>query len=175
MLARLAREERFRTLVGIDTSQEALAAARHLLAREEHAPDGKRLSLYQASFASFTEELAGFDAGVLLETIEHVEPHRISAVEKAVFGGYRPGTVLVTTPNREYNVLHGIPEGVFRHRDHRFEWTRAKFRGWAEGVAGRHGYRVAFDDIGPVDPARGSSTQMAIFSRTEILGKGTGG
>lgn len=165
LLARLAGEKQFKKMVGIDTSLEALAAARQLLALEGDDGKEKRLLLYHASFMSFIEDFAGLDAAVMLETIEHVEPHRLSAVEQAVFAGYRPGTVLVTTPNREYNVLHGIPDGVFRHRDHRFEWTRTKFRGWAEGVAGRHGYRTAFDDIGEVDPALGSSTQMATFSR----------
>jgi hypothetical protein len=89
----------------------------------------------------------------------------LSAVEQAVFAGYRPKTVLVTTPNREYNVLHGMPEGAMRHRDHRFEWSRGKFRTWSEGVARRNGYRVVFEDIGAVDPLLGGSTQMATFSR----------
>jgi small RNA 2'-O-methyltransferase len=165
LLARLARERQFKKIVGIDTSLEALAAARHLLAMEEHDSNGERLFLFHASFTSFVEDLAGFDAAVMVETIEHIEPHRLSAVEQVVFAGYRPRTVLVTTPNSEYNPLHGIPEGAFRHRDHRFEWTRTKFRGWAEGVAKRHGYQVVFEDIGTVDPSLGSSTQMAIFSR----------
>jgi 3' terminal RNA ribose 2'-O-methyltransferase Hen1 len=165
LMARLAAERRFTRIAGIDTSLEALAEARHLLTAEDCVWDDTRLSLHHASFTTHIEDLAGFDAAVMVETIEHVDPHRLSAVEKTVFAGYRPQTVLVTTPNSEYNVLHGIPDGTFRHRDHRFEWTRSKFRKWAEGVAGRHGYRTVFDDIGPVDPALGSSTQMAIFSR----------
>jgi hypothetical protein len=144
---------------------EALAAARQLLALEVHGRQDERLSLYQASFTSTVEDFIGFDAAVMVETIEHVDPHRLSAVEQAVFKGYHPKTVLVTTPNHEYNVLHGMPQGAFRHRDHRFEWTRAKFRGWADGVARRNGYLTVFEDLGPVDPVLGSSTQMAIFSR----------
>jgi 3' terminal RNA ribose 2'-O-methyltransferase Hen1 len=165
LLARLASEQRFQRIVGIDISLDALAAARHLLARTEHASNDKRIALYQASFTSFVEELAGFDAAVMLETIEHVDPQRLSAVEQAVFAGYCPRTVLVTTPNREYNVLHGLPEGARRHRDHRFEWCRSKFRAWSEGVARRNGYRVVFDDIGAVYWTLGGSTQMATFSR----------
>jgi len=165
LMARLAAERRFTRIAGIDTSLEALAAARRLLAVEEIDQGGTRLSLHHASFTTFIEELADFDAAVMVETIEHIDPHRLSAVEQTVFAGYRPRTVLVTTPNREYNVIHGVPDGVFRHRDHRFEWTRRKFREWAEGVASRHGYRTVFKDIGAVDPALGSSTQMATFSR----------
>jgi small RNA 2'-O-methyltransferase len=166
LLVRLAAEVQFQKIVGMDVSQEALAAARNLLATRPHCSDTARLRLCHASFTTFVEELAGFDSAVLLETIEHVKPNRLSAVEQAVFSGYRPRSVIITTPNREYNVLHGLPEGAFRHREHYFEWTRSKFQGWAEGAASRNGYRVVFDDIGAVDPKLGGSTQMATFSRT---------
>jgi small RNA 2'-O-methyltransferase len=165
LLARLAGEKQFKKIVGMDTCLEALEAARHLLANEEGLRQERRLLLCHASFTHFLEEFANFDAAVMVETIEHVDPQRLSAVERAIFAGYRPKTVIVTTPNREYNVLHGVPEGAFRHRDHRFEWTRAKFRGWAEGVARRNGYQAVFADIGTVEPRLGSSTQMAIYSR----------
>ena len=166
LLSRLVTEEKFKKIVGIDTSQEALTAARHLLGLKAGDSKEPRLLLYQASFTTFVEELVGFDAAVMVETIEHVEPNRLSAVEQAVFAGYCPKTVLVTTPNREYNVLHGLPKGALRHQGHRFEWTRSKFSNWAQGVALRNGYRVAFEDIGPADPVLGSSTQMAKFDRT---------
>ena len=52
------------------------------------------------------------------------------------------GTVVVTTPNAEHNVRYpGLADGQFRHRDHRFEWTRAEFAGWAEAVGVRYGYQ----------------------------------
>ena len=165
LLARLAMEPVLRKIVGLDISLEALGTARDLLQRLGQPADGGRLSLCHASFTEASDEFSGFDAAVMLETLEHIDPQRLSVLEKAVFGGFRPSLVLVTTPNREYNVLHGLPEGALRHRDHRFEWDRAKFRQWATGVAGRNGYRVAFDTIGNVDPLRGSSTQMANFSR----------
>ena len=60
--------------------------------------------------------------------------------------------------------LHGMNPGAFRHPDHRFEWDRPKFRRWACGVAARHGYSVAFHDIGDCHPTRGASTQMASFT-----------
>jgi hypothetical protein len=82
-----------------------------------------------------------------------------------VFRRARPATVIVTTPNRDYNVLHGMPEDALRHPDHRFEWGRARFRGWAFGTARRNGYAAHFDDIGDVDPLLGGSTQMATFRR----------
>ncbi len=98
--------------------------------------------------------------------IEHLDPPRLGAFERAVFAYARPGRVVVTTPNVEYNVLfETLPVGTLRHRDHRFEWTRAEFGAWAGGVAERHGYGVELAGIGPHDPERGAPTQMAVFRR----------
>jgi hypothetical protein len=86
-------------------------------------------------------------------------------VEQVVFGRLQPALVLITTPNQEYNVLHGMSPRQRRHPGHRFEWTRAQFRSWGNAVAERQGYAVRYTDIGPIDPLRGSSTQMARFDK----------
>ena len=164
LLVRLVREAQFRRIVGVDISPAALREAEVLLGPELAAGDG-RVQLIEASFASPDPRFEGFDAAVLVETIEHIDPRRLSAVERAVFGGYRPATVIATTPNSEYNPIHGTPAWAFRHPEHRFEWTRAKFRAWALGVARRNGYLAAFGDIGEADPVLGSSTQMATLTR----------
>ena len=169
LLLRLAREPQFDRIVGLDVSPDALQEARRLLQAMRRARAG-RVELVEASFAVPDDRFAGFDAAALVEAIEHVDAHRLSNVERTVFGCFRPRTLVLTTPNSEYNPIHGTPEGAFRHPDHRFEWTRAKFRAWARGVAGRHGYRVAFGDIGEPDPVLGSSTQLAVFSRALNLG-----
>ncbi|RPH67670.1 MAG: methyltransferase domain-containing protein [Burkholderiales bacterium] len=163
LMARLAMLEQFERIVGIDISADALAGARRVLDLGPDAGDG-RVSLMHASFTVADRRLWGFDAAALVETIEHVDPDRLSLVERAVFGCYRPRTVVVTTPNEEYNVLHGMRPGALRHPDHRFEWSRTKFRRWALGVGKRNGYALAFDDVGEVDPALGASTQMAVFT-----------
>lgn len=164
LLLRLAREPQFERIVGLDISPDALQEARHLLQALPRA-EAKRVELVEASFATPDPRFAGFDAAAMVETLEHIDAHRLSSVELAVFGSYRPATVVVTTPNSEYNPIHGTPPGWFRHPDHRFEWTRAKFRAWARGVAGRNGYRAAFSDIGEPDAELGSSTQMAVLTR----------
>jgi len=56
---------------------------------------------------------------------------------------------------------------TFRHTDHRFEWTRAQFREWGDGVGERHGYTVSYLPVGPEDPALGSPTQLAVFTRKQ--------
>jgi hypothetical protein len=110
--------------------------------------------------------LAGYDAVVLMEVIEHLEPNRLASFERVVFEFARPRFVVATTPNAEYNVkFEDLPAGRFRHRDHRFEWTREEFRAWAEGVAKQRGYRVRFLPIGPEDAQVGSPTQLGLFSR----------
>jgi hypothetical protein len=100
---------------------------------------------------------------VLVETIEHLDAERLGAFENSVLGRLRPDAVVVTTPNAEYNALLGVPAHRFRHPDHRFEWDRARFRGWADGVARRQGYRVGCTDIAGRHPRLGGASQMAVF------------
>jgi SAM-dependent methyltransferase len=163
LLLELRAHGQFEHLLGIDIDERALASARLALGLDLCAPDA-RLAVRYGSFEEMDQGLAGFDAAVMLETIEHIEPGRLPRVERAVFCGMRPRSVLITTPNREYNALHGMPPERRRHPGHRFEWTRAQFRLWSTGVAGRNGYMVTFADLGPVDALRGSSTQMARFT-----------
>ncbi|NCO52233.1 MAG: methyltransferase domain-containing protein [Deltaproteobacteria bacterium] len=165
LLLRLAAQPQFEKIMGVDQSGVALAEARALLACSQDQRAKTRVSLLQSSFTAFIPEMTGFDAAAMVETIEHIEPRRLSAVERGVFGTLQPQTIVITTPNREYNRLHGLPEGTLRHADHQFEWTRAKFTAWATGVAQRQGYQVDFAPIGTYHPRYGSSTQMAIFSK----------
>jgi 3' terminal RNA ribose 2'-O-methyltransferase Hen1 len=164
LLALLLREPQFRRVVGVDVCRRALGLASEALRDELEGGPG-RLELVHGSFTDPDDRLGGIDAAALVETIEHVDPSRLSEVERTVFRHYRPGTVVITTPNRDYNALFDRPSGDFRHRDHRFEWSREKFSKWAGGVADRNGYRVSFEGIGPPEPGLGSPTQMALFSR----------
>ena len=164
LLLRLAGETQFTQIVGIDIDATVLHDARLVLGVGLPSP-GDRIQVRRGSFDAADPMLVGFDAAALVETIEHLDPRRLGRMENAVFGGMRPGVVLVTTPNQEYNGVHGMAPGERRHPGHRFEWNRARFRQWAQGVAVRNGYAVDFSDIGPVHPQHGSSTQMARFSR----------
>jgi 3' terminal RNA ribose 2'-O-methyltransferase Hen1 len=126
----------------------------------------ERLDLIHSSLTYRDRRLEGFDAAAVVEVIEHLDPPRLQAFERAVLGAAHPATVVVTTPNVEYNVrFEGLPAGSLRHRDHRYEWTRVQFRAWATSAAEGHGYRVRFLPVGPEDPEVGSPTQMAVFSR----------
>ncbi len=166
LLSLLVREPRFTQLVGLDQSGISLSLARTILATtlEKGTPE---VTLINGSYQEPDLRLTGFDAAAMVETIEHVPPHALSTVEQTVFGHYRPGSLFMTTPNSEYNPLLGLAPGEFREEDHKFEWTRAKFRQWARGVATRNGYRVKFGGIGEEDPELGPPTQTALFTLSE--------
>ncbi|MCX3291694.1 3' terminal RNA ribose 2'-O-methyltransferase Hen1 [Streptomyces sp. NEAU-H22] len=164
----LLKDPAFTEIVGVDVSIRALTiASRRLKLDRMGERQASRVQLFQGSLAYTDVRLKGYDAAVLSEVIEHLDLPRLPALEYAVFGSARPRTVLVTTPNVEYNVRwESLPAGHVRHGDHRFEWTRAEFRAWAEAVAERHGYHVAFEPVGPDDPEVGPPTQMAVFTMT---------
>jgi 3' terminal RNA ribose 2'-O-methyltransferase Hen1 len=163
LLELLAREPGIDEALGIDVSFREVEEARENLRR---LPDRKQ-AVIRAEHGSLVyrdARLSGWDAAVLLEVIEHIEPGRLPAVERNVFEFAKPATVVVTTPNVEYNQrFPTLPKGEKRHRDHRFEWTREEFRNWASATAGRFGYTVHFVPIGPDDPQVGPPTQMAVF------------
>jgi small RNA 2'-O-methyltransferase len=159
LISRLVLHPQFERIVGIDTSSYAMReSSLHL------GPLSPRIEIRQASYTDAHPDLVGFDAAAMVETIEHIDPHRLGEVEQAVFGVLRPALVLVTTPNSEFNPRHGLRPGQRRHPDHRFEWDRRRFRNWAWGVARRHGFVTRFHDIGETDAELGASTQMASFS-----------
>ncbi|MEU1513588.1 3' terminal RNA ribose 2'-O-methyltransferase Hen1 [Streptomyces sp. NPDC005811] len=162
----LLKDPKFTEIVGVDVSMRALTiAARRLKLDRMGERQASRVRLVQGSLAYTDTRLKGYDAAVLSEVIEHLDLPRLPALEYTVFGAARPRTVLVTTPNVEYNVRwESLPAGHVRHGDHRFEWTREEFRAWAAAVAERHGYTVEFVPVGPDDPEVGPPTQMAVFT-----------
>jgi len=154
-------------IVATDVSMRALQLAARRL-RLDRMPDKQRerLKLFQSALTYRDDRLAGLDAAVLMEVIEHVDPDRLPSLELAVFGFAAPGTVVVTTPNAEYNVRYDtLPPGHFRHRDHRFEWTRAEFTEWATRISAGYGYAAAFRAVGDVDDEAGPPTQLAVFTK----------
>jgi 3' terminal RNA ribose 2'-O-methyltransferase Hen1 len=161
LFVRIAREGGLDRLVGVDVCARSLARLRTRLAEEE--PCSFDVEILNASLLDVPDRLRGFDCAALVETIEHLDAARLGAFERAILGRLRPQTVVVTTPNAEFNVLLGVPPHRFRHPDHRFEWDRARFRQWANGVAGRHGYSVGCSDIAGRHPQLGGASQMAVF------------
>ena len=167
LLRELINDVTFSKILGVDVSHRALEIAAKRL-HFERMPDTQRarLELVQSSATYRDDRLTGYDAVVLMEVIEHVDPPRLPALVRSVFAHARPTSVVVTTPNVEHNVRYEfLAAGAMRHADHRFEWTRAEFRSWAEAVATVHGYAVRYLPIGEDDQEVGPPTQMAVFRR----------
>ncbi|MGP3956405.1 3' terminal RNA ribose 2'-O-methyltransferase Hen1 [Nonomuraea sp. 3N208] len=167
LVGALLARPRFARVAGVDVSSMALTIAARKL-RLDRMPDAKRarLTLFQGALTYTDKRLKGYDAAVLMEVIEHVDPPRLTALERVVFGHAKPMHVLVTTPNIEHNVRYEFLTGL-RHPDHRFEWTRAEFAAWATRVAAEHGYQVTFEPVGDDDPEVGPPTQMGVFTRDQ--------
>lgn len=163
----LLKDKSFQEIVGVDVSHRALENATERLRLDRMPPtQQERIRLFQGSLTYRDRRLTGYDAAAVVEVIEHLDPPRLEAFGRTVFEFARPGTVVVTTPNAEYNVkFDNLPAGRFRHKDHRFEWTRAEFASWAQGVADRFQYSVRFVGVGAEDALVGSPTQMAVFTR----------
>jgi 3' terminal RNA ribose 2'-O-methyltransferase Hen1 len=175
LLRALLKEKSFARIVGLDVSHQALKRAAERLHLTDATSDlpaqgvsarrrRERLTLLHGSLSYRDSRLEGFDAAAVVEVVEHLDPDRLRAFERVLFECARPRTVVLTTPNVEYNVrFPDLPAGRLRHRDHRFEWTRAEFQSWATAVATRFGYAVRFLPVGTVDPQVGAPTQMGIF------------
>jgi 3' terminal RNA ribose 2'-O-methyltransferase Hen1 len=165
LLYRLLADRQFDRITGLENSGVSLRQARLGLA-DFFEQNPCRVELIRGSYTEPNPALAGYEAAAMVETIEHVHPEQLSRVEMAVFAGYRPGCLLMTTPNREYNPLFDLAPGEFREQDHKFEWDRVKFQRWARGVAHRNGYTVEFGGIGEFVPDAGHPTQTAFFMRS---------
>lgn len=156
-------------LIGIDVEPKVLANAKsslslHGLALAKNHPRWKSLDvrLFQGPVQTENETLDDYDAFVATEIIEHLDEPALQQFAPTVFGKYRPRIVLVTTPNYCFNdnfgqdlsTRPGFPDPtgrtdrVFRHEDHKFEFTPDEFKKWCETIADDFGYEVTITGIG---------------------------
>lgn len=167
LIRELLKDKQLDEIVGLDVSIRSLEVAQRRL-KVDRLPtmQANRLKLIHGSLMYRDKRLEGFDAAAVVEVVEHLDPPRLSAFERVLFEFARPRTVVLTTPNREYNVTwETLPAGKLRHPDHRFEWTRQEFQDWAESIAKRFGYAVRFLPVGPEHAEFGPPTQMGVFTR----------
>jgi 3' terminal RNA ribose 2'-O-methyltransferase Hen1 len=167
LLRAMLKEKQFEEVVGMDVSHRSLEIACDRLHFDTMPPRQKeRIKLFQGSLMYRDKRLEGFDVATVVEVIEHLDSPRLAAFERVLFEHAKPSFAIVTTPNAEYNVRFAtLPAGQFRHKDHRFEWTRAEFQQWASQIGQRFGYRVEFRPIGNEDADVGAPTQMGVFRK----------
>ncbi|MER9050155.1 hypothetical protein NKH89_23320 [Mesorhizobium sp. M0923] len=161
------RERWVHKLFGLDPAARELEwAAKRLKLNEFGGPPEGRVTLLHGSLTYRDGRWAAADVAVLVEVIEHLDEDRLPLVERIVFGETAPKSVIVTTPNADYNALFPrLAPGAFRHPDHRFEWSRAQFETWAAKIGEIYGYAATFSGIGAQDSTLGAPTQMAVFTR----------
>ena len=166
LLRLLLKEKQFTRIAGTDVSYSELEKSQDKLHwNEMPEKQRERLSLFQSSLTYRDKRFSGFDAAAVVEVIEHLDPNRLPALEKSLFTYAKPQTIVLTTPNREYNVRYeNLSAGKVRHSDHRFEWTRSEFAAWAERVARENNYTVAFFPVGEEEKNIGAPSQMAVFT-----------
>lgn len=167
LLQALLKERQFEQIVGLDVSYRTLEIAQDRLKLDRlPATQRQRIQLIHGSLMYRDKRLSGFDAATVIEVIEHLDPPRLAAFERVLFECARPATIVLTTPNREYNVKwESLSAGKLRHKDHRFEWSREEFQNWAGQIAAKFGYALRFLPVGPENPDVGAPTQMAVFTR----------
>jgi 3' terminal RNA ribose 2'-O-methyltransferase Hen1 len=167
LIRELLKDKQFVEIAGMDVAHRSLEIASERLHFDTMPPKQKeRVRLFQGSLMYRDKRLAGYDAAAVVEVIEHLDAPRLAAFERVLFEHAKPNFIVITTPNAEYNVRFGtLPAGKFRHKDHRFEWTRAQFEGWATEMSARFGYSVEFRPVGDLDAEVGPPTQMGVFSK----------
>ncbi|MFN4141214.1 methyltransferase domain-containing protein [Aestuariivirga sp.] len=163
-LLKLVCKDQISRILGIDKIDEPLDRIRRQLDRETDEI-GRKAELRRASFLDLDETFAGFDVAILIETIEHIDPARLSLLEQSVFGNAAPEAVIITTPDRDQNARLGVPPHRFRHPDHRFEWGRRKLEKWAAGVARRWQYNFHVEGLSTSHSLDAGATQMVVFRK----------
>ncbi len=87
LLGTLLQERSFEEIVGVGVSVRSLKRARDRLGVDRLPPmQQSRLKLFQGSLLYRDRRLAGYDAAAVVEVIEHLDPPRLAAFERVLFG-----------------------------------------------------------------------------------------
>ncbi|KAL9546958.1 hypothetical protein MBANPS3_006415 [Mucor bainieri] len=177
-----ATENKLTRMAGIDIDPDVLeeAVERCLPFKSDFdqlRPRPLEIDIYQGSVGVADDRLKNYQAIVCSEVIEHVYPDVLDAFLGLTLGVYHPEIMIVTTPNGEYNVnfpdlKYNTPESIFRHDDHKFEWTRKEFESWCEAGAKKYNYSTEYHGIGLLHQKydqleHGHCTQACVFVRSK--------
>jgi hypothetical protein len=183
-------------IAGLDISSHALAsaiedtspaAANALYTRWEPL----EVNIWHGGLEIFNPAFVNAECIVATEVVEHLPEVILADFAPMIMGMYHPRLLLVTTPSYGFNARFsppgltntatGFPDPtrrtnrVFRHHDHKFEWTIEEFQEWCEGIAHEWGYDVDTTTIGRAqekdewgrDEELGGASQVAVFRRLE--------
>jgi 3' terminal RNA ribose 2'-O-methyltransferase Hen1 len=166
LIRELIKQKQFIEIAGMDVSYNELLKAKERLHFDEMSPKQKeRIKLFQGSLTYRDQRLERFDAAAVVEVIEHLDLNRLKAFERVLFEFAKPKTIVITTPNKDYNVIwEKMDPDRMRHEDHRFEWTRKEFREWSENACKKYNYKVEILPVGDEIENIGAPSQMAVFN-----------
>ncbi|KAG9013959.1 hypothetical protein FRB93_000340 [Tulasnella sp. JGI-2019a] len=121
-----------------------------------------------------------WDAIVSAEVVEHLPEDVLDCFLPVTLGVYRPEFLFLTTPNYNFNQLFSHPDRpnrasgypdptgatdrVFRHHDHKREWTEVEWLSWCHDGAEAWCYEVEVGGIGQAE-------EKDPWSRTAAAGK----
>jgi len=100
------------------------------------------------------QDLTIVGADILLsEVLEHMEVVEALGLLSAILDVEKdtddfPGLVVVTLPNHDFNQYFGIPEGEFRHPDHKWEPGYEEWSDIAVTLAAEYGWQVNVEPLG---------------------------
>lgn len=174
-LTYLKRLGRLRRYVGVDVTYAFLEDLHELTGPFTWDSTHRRahtlsVEFFKGNVSDRDSRLGGFDAVTCIELVEHLQEEDLRKMPENIFGFIRPRIVVITTPNRDFNVVFPGLQGM-RHWDHKFEWSRAEFRAWCSDIVQRYpGYTVEYSGVGDSPSAEhrgvGHCTQIATFKRT---------
>ncbi|PFH48761.1 hypothetical protein AMATHDRAFT_109204, partial [Amanita thiersii Skay4041] len=156
--------------------------------------DELRVGIWKGGLETINNEFVNIECIVGTEVIEHLTPDVFPLFAPVLLGTYHPRLLLITTPSYTYNARFAAPDApssarqgfpdptqrtdrIFRHSDHKFEWTVEEFEAWCNEVAEAWGYDVTASSLGRAveadewgrDEELGGATQVAIFRRLDTL------
>ncbi|KAI6123564.1 hypothetical protein EDD16DRAFT_1546743 [Pisolithus croceorrhizus] len=182
-------------IAGLDIDTKALQCAAEDTSPSSANPlytrwEPLEVSLWHGSLDSINTTFVDVECIVATEVIEHLTDDLVQYFAPVLLGVYHPRIFLMTTPSYTFNARfsppgtrdlmgHADPTGrtdrVFRHRDHKFEWTIEEFSSWCVTVSKEWGYTVEIGNIGYTldedpwgrDKELGGASQVAAFKRMD--------
>lgn len=111
LLLALASMQQLEQVIGMDVSQHRLGICRAALSSISPSPSAA-IELVPGSYADSHVAFSDVDVAVMLESFEHYCPRRLSRIEKTILAGYRPKRLLISTPNKGYDLEQGLSLGI---------------------------------------------------------------
>jgi hypothetical protein len=156
-----------RELHGLDILHNDLMYAADITTPSKHAYGWTRfeqldVSIWEGGLQVPNATFNGIECIVATEVIEHLPENVVDDFAPVLLGNYAPRLLLLTTPTFDFNERFSAPgdrnwgfldptgrtSRIFRHDDHKFEWTVDECVKWCKAAGENWGYDVIIKGIG---------------------------